>query len=114
MAKGFIISLTFAALSSTSCASAEPVTSVQAACAAATAQVTAQRHLPISHVAVCDDLPEADSPEGYYLLALRAHCFDEICGSTNMGWFAVQKATGSVFEWDLAESKAGPAVSDGS
>jgi len=24
-----------------------------------------------------------------------------------MGWFAVQKATGRVFEWDVAEQKLG-------
>lgn len=33
-------------------------------------------------------------------MALRADCSEELCGSTNMGWFAVQKATGDVFEVD--------------
>jgi hypothetical protein len=27
-----------------------------------------------------------------------------------MGWFAVQKATGRVFEWDVAELRLGPPV----
>ena len=84
----------------------------RAACAVATARVTTQRGLPASHVAFCEHIPAADSPDGYYLMALRAHCSEELCGSTNMGWFVVQKATGDVFEWDVAESKLGPPVAD--
>ena len=46
----------------------------------------------------------------YYVLALhsRRDC-DGIC-STNMGWFAVEKATGRVFNWDVAEWKLGPPI----
>lgn len=102
------------ALSPPSCAKTQTVPSAQAACAVATARVTAQGHLPASHVALCDDIREADIPDGYYLMALRAHCSEELCGSTNMGWFAVQKATGDVFEWDVAGAKLGRPVAVGS
>jgi hypothetical protein len=27
-----------------------------------------------------------------------------------MGWFAVEKETGRVFEWDMAEEKLGPSI----
>ena len=88
------------ALPQASCATTQSVGSAEAACAVATARVTAQNGLPTSHVAFCDDIAEADSPAGYYGMALRAHCFEELCGSTNMGWFAVRRATGDVFEVD--------------
>jgi hypothetical protein len=44
------------------------------------------------------------------VLALHSnrHC-DGIC-STNMGWFAVDKRTGRVFDWDVAEMKLGQPV----
>lgn len=100
------------ALPSASCTTTQPVSNAEAACVVATARVTAQRGLPTGHVAFCDDIPEADSPAGYYVMALRGHCSEELCGSTNMGWFAVQKATGGVFEWDVAEWTLGRAVAD--
>lgn len=98
------------ALSLSSCAKKQPVTSPQAACVVATARVTAVRDLPISHVALCDEIPEAASPDGYYIMALRARCSEDLCGSTLMGWFAVQKATGDVFEVDPDEWKIGSRV----
>ena len=113
MVKGLTILLAFIALSSTTCVKPQPVMTAQAACAAATAKVTARRSLPISHVAVCDDIAEADGPEGFYVMALLAHCSEAVCGSTNMGWFAVEKATGDVFDWDVAEWKLGPLVAEG-
>ena len=110
MARGLSILLAVIVLSATSCTSKPPVKSAPAACAIATDQVTAQRHLPTSHVSFCDHIPEADGPDGYYLMALRAHCSEELCGSTNMGWFVVRKATGDVFEWDVAEDQLGQPV----
>ncbi len=88
-----------------------PVRDAESACATAKLRVTGQRGLPISHVAYCDQIPEADAPSGYYVQALRAHCSDEPCGSTNMGWFAVRKATGDVFEWNVADWKLGQPIS---
>lgn len=101
------------ALPSASCTTTQSVSSAEAACVVATARVSAQRGLQASHVAFCDDIPEADSPAGYYVTALRAHCLEELCGSTNMGWFAVQKATGDVFEVDdVTDWKLGRRVPD--
>lgn len=101
------------ALPSASCATPQSVGSAEAACVVATTRVTAQNGLSASHVAFCDDIPEADSPAGYYVMALRAHCSEELCGSTNMGWFAVQKATGDVFEVDdVTDWKLGRRVPD--
>ena len=76
----------------------------------ATAQVTAARGLPLGHVASCDPVRAEDSPAGYHVLGLRAVCNQDLCGSTLMGWFAVEKATGAVFEWDVAESRLGAGV----
>jgi hypothetical protein len=77
----------------------------------ATAMVTGQRGLPISHVAYCDQIDEADGRPDYYIMALRAHCFEDLCGSTLMGWFAVEKVTGNVFEVDdVAEWTLGQRV----
>lgn len=101
------------ALPQASCATMQPVSSAEAACALATARVTAQNGLPASHVVFCDEIAEADSPSGYYVMALRARCAEELCGSTNMGWFAVQKTTGDVFEVeDVADWTLGRRVAD--
>lgn len=81
-------------------AASAPVNDAASACAAATARVTAARGLPFSHVAVCDPSSEVPELPDYYVLALRAYCREDLCGSTNMGWFAVQKTTGDVFEID--------------
>ena len=101
------------ALVPSGCAKPEAVASAEAACDVATARVTAQRGLPISHVAVCEGISEGAGPPGYYVMALRAHCREEMCGSTLMGWFAVKKAPGEVFDWDVAEWKVGQAVAGG-
>ena len=85
----------------------------KAACRTVKVRVSASGHFPISVIAFCDILAEPDSPKGYYVLALhsrRDDCGGDICGSTHMGWFAVQKATGRVFEWDGVEEKVGRLV----
>ena len=87
---------------------AAPVATANAACDQTKAFVLARGDFPVSAIAFCDTVSPDSSPKGYYVLALhsRRDC-DGIC-STNMGWFAVQKATGRVFEWDVAEQKLGP------
>jgi hypothetical protein len=69
--------------------------------------MSAHWHISPSTIAFCD---HADSPPGYYVLALHSnrHC-EGIC-STNMGWFAVQKASGRIFEWDVGEQKLGSPI----
>ena len=86
------------------------VATAEAACTAATARVTAERDVPTAHVAMCDPLADAEGPDGYHVLGLRAVCNQDLCGSTLMGWFAVEKATGAVFEWNVAESRVGAGV----
>lgn len=95
---------------STGCAKPQPIASAEAACDIATQKVTELRGLPTSHVAHCEKLGEAN---GYYPLALYAHCKEAVCGSTSMGWFAVSKTTGEVFEWDVTEERAGVTVTNG-
>lgn len=111
MIRGLVLLVTGSSLMA-GCAGTQPdaVASAEAACTVTTAQVTAQRDLPTGHVATCDPISEADSPDDHYVLALGADCREELCGSTLMGWFAVKKATGAVFEWDMAEGQIGVEV----
>ncbi|MBX3477189.1 MAG: hypothetical protein KF910_06260 [Brevundimonas sp.] len=102
-------------LSAPGCAKSRPVATAQAACALVTARVTAQRGLPARHVIFCDEIAEADSPAGYYVMALRARCAEDVCGSTLMGWFAIDKMNGDVFEVeDVADWGLGRRVASGS
>ncbi|WP_420469889.1 hypothetical protein [Brevundimonas sp. FT23042] len=103
------IGLALLALFSTGCARPQPVTSAEAACAVATEKVTSLRGLPTSHVAQCDHISDDNADADHYVMALRAYCTTEaVCGSTLMGWFAVRKTTGEVFEWDVGDWKVGP------
>ena len=106
----FTLPIAIAALTLPGCAKPQPVANVEAACAVATDRVTAEKGLPVSHVAFCDNIPEKSGRPGYYIMALRAHCREELCGSTLMGWFAVQKATGEVFEVDVTDWSLGRPV----
>lgn len=92
-------------------ADATPIRNAEAACTAVKAHVTERDHVPLPTIAFCDVTPAANSPAGYYVIALhgRARC-DGIC-SYNMGWFAVEKATGRLFEWDVAEMRLGSPLS---
>ncbi len=113
MIRGLILTVAVVASPSLAgCAGSPPaaVTSAGAACTVATARVTAARGLPLGHVASCDPVRAEDSPAGYHVLGLRAVCNQDLCGSTLMGWFAVETATGAVFEWDVAESRIGAGV----
>jgi hypothetical protein len=93
-------------------ATAAPVKAEGEACAAVKARVSARGHFQIFEGTFCDVIPAAHGPNGYYILALhgppRPDC-GAIC-STSMGWFAVQKATGRVFEWNVAEWNLGRAI----
>jgi hypothetical protein len=86
------------------------VKTAKAACDLVKARVSAARHFATSEIAFCDVIPAASTPKAFYVLALHSkrNC-DGIC-SRNMGWFAVQKTTGHVFEWDMAEEKLGRPV----
>src|SRR4051794_8896712 len=97
------------ALASAVPAKVRPV-SAKTACTVVKARAAARDHFPGSRITFCDIIAAGDSPRGYYVLALhsRRHC-EGIC-STNMGWFAVQRSSGRVFDWDVAEDELGPEV----
>lgn len=86
----------------------------KAACAQAKVRVAWQRHVNVSVFAYCDLIVPKERPRGFYVLALhvkRYDCGDKICGSTLAGWFAVERSTGKVFEWDVAEWKLSQSLS---
>jgi len=100
--------MTFAGVLWATSAQAAPVMTNEAACAVATARVAEHLHRTRSSISSCETLRATDSPRGFYVLALRGWCREPICGSTLIGWFAVQKRTGRVFEWDVPEDRLGP------
>ena len=86
----------------------------KAACASLKRVMASKGHFPISRIAFCDTVAPEHGLKGYYVIGLhgkRDDCGpDGICGSTLMGWFAVEKSTGRVFEFDLEEWKPGAFV----
>ena len=91
-------------------AAAAPVTTDEAACDLTKTRVAERDHFPVSVVAFCDVAVSDRESKDYYVLALHsARKCEGIC-STHMGWYAVEKATGQVFEWDMVEDKLGQPV----
>ena len=88
----------------------DAVASADAACITVKARLAARENLPDLIIGYCDVIPDADSPEGYFVLALHSRRGCESPCSTNMGWFAVRKSTGDVFGWDVATWTVGPPV----
>jgi hypothetical protein len=86
------------------------VATEEAACNSVKARVATVEHFDVSVIAFCDFIVKEEQPAGFYVLALhsRRDC-DGIC-STNMGWFAIEKATGRVFEWDVADCQLGRVI----
>jgi len=102
------------ALSSAAMEHLEPVRNPQAAFDRVKVQVAARYKVEVRKIAFCDMLSRNGSPKGYYVMALhgrRPDC-DGIC-STNMGWFAIRKSTGRVFEWDVSDMKIGQPLDAG-
>jgi hypothetical protein len=89
-------------------ANAAPVKSAQAACSLIKVHYHRRYGFPLRRMAFCDIISRASSPAGLYVMALHSNrrC-DGIC-SSNLGWFAVRKASEQVFEWDVGEQKLGP------
>ncbi len=84
-------------------AEAETITTEKAACDTTTARFTARDHFPIAKVASCDFIVPEAQPDGFYVLALHGRRSEDICGSTLLGWFAIEKSRGRVFEFDLED-----------
>ncbi|WP_143007368.1 hypothetical protein [Brevundimonas sp. 374] len=99
-----------AAMSSGGCFSTREGVSETQACELAKRRTTDSHRFPAASAAFCDHVAAEFNPAGYYVLSLHSDrdC-DGIC-STNLGWFAVQRSTGEVFDWDMAESKLGSPV----
>jgi hypothetical protein len=95
--------LAVGALPWTSPSDRHPVNRAEDACTVASARVIERDQLPQTAIAFCDHVPTADSPPGYFIMALHSDRDCEGVCSSNMGWFAVQKSTGDVFEWNVAE-----------
>jgi hypothetical protein len=89
---------------------AAPVRTGPAACAVATARVAAHLQRAQSSIPSCDPIRAVDSPRGFYVLALRGRCREPICGSTLIGWYAVEKGSGRVFGWHVGAWKLGPPI----
>jgi hypothetical protein len=109
--KRMMVLASLAAMSSGGCSPAREVVSEGQACELAKARATGSNRFPAASAAFCDHVAVEFNPAGYYVLSLHSDrdC-DGIC-STNLGWFAVQRSTGEVFDWDIAESKLGPPIS---
>lgn len=98
-------------LPSATIAGSSSVRTRHAACERIKAEVAARAQFDVRNITFCDIIGRADSPRGYYVLALhstRPDC-EGIC-STSMGWFAIHKTSGRVFEWDVAESILGAPI----
>src|SRR5690349_2872225 len=100
-----------AALSLAPLAHASLVRTGRAACAMAKVRVAASLRRRLSRIPYCEALRATDSPRGFYLVRLSGRCREEICGSTLIGWYAVQKRTGRVFAWDVGEWWVGAPIS---
>ena len=81
---------------------------LQAACAALKIRVASVDGLPETGPPglgwLCD--PSTFQVEGYYVIALRSG--RPAPYSNLMGWYAVERRTHAVYEWDVAEMKMGP------
>ena len=91
-------------------ADGRPVNSDKAACAIAKARVAARDQFPVSRVAFCEVIPVAESPREYYVLALHSGRSCEYICSTNLGWFAVERSSARVFDWDVGDWAVGSEV----
>lgn len=91
----------------TGCAATGRVSTEQVACDLTKARWTTVHRASAARVAFCDNVVRDANPPGYYVLALHSdrQC-DGIC-STNLGWYAVRKSDGEVFEWDVGEWRLG-------
>src|ERR1051325_9366107 len=81
-----------------------------AACERVKTVVAARGHFDVRKIAFCDIISKSKSPRGYYVLALHSDRQCEGICSSNMGWYAVQAASGGAFEWDVSEMTVGPPI----
>jgi hypothetical protein len=88
----------------------DPVVSSEGACSLASVVVSNRLGIARSRIAGCDVIPADQTPNEFYVLAVHSDRRCEDMCSTNLGWFAVHKESGRVFDWDVAEWKLGAPV----
>ncbi len=85
----------------------EGVVSPEGACRLVTAMVRERHEVPENVSISCDHLTARPPDDDLYVFALRSdRTCDYIC-SNLMGWFAVRRATGQIYEWDIGEWQVG-------
>ena len=82
--------------------------SEETACTVVKGRVAARGDFSVSRVAFCDF--SMDPPAGFYVLALHSTRRCEGICSTNLGWFAIERSSGRVFEWNVWEWELGAEV----
>ena len=88
-----------------------PVVSDEDACERAKEAVVDAHLYEMSQIASCE---MSDKPTGqeFYVMRLNGHCREDVCGSILLGWYGVERETGRVFDWDIAENRPGGDVSE--
>jgi hypothetical protein len=88
-------------------ADARSMAGEEMACTVVKALFAASHDVPVSRIAFCGHLTPDANPPGFYVLALQSTRKCEEPCSRLLGWFALQRATGRVFEWNVAEWELG-------
>ena len=65
----------------------------------------------MSQIAGCEVSDRANAQD-FYVLRLNGLCREDVCGSVLLGWYGVERETGEVFDWDIAENRPGGDVSE--
>jgi hypothetical protein len=98
------------ALASLALANAAPVRSASEACTLAKASFAARDHFPMARIGFCDVIPATEGPRGFYVLTLHSTRRCEGICSRWLGSFAVERSSGRVFLWNVAEWELGVEV----
>ncbi len=91
---------------------AQPVTAASDddACQRTIAALVASKRFAAEELVDCEGGASDERP-GYYVLRVNGVCRDpQGCGSVLMGWYAVEAATGAVYDWDVNEWQLGQRI----
>ena len=81
------------------------------ACNAVQTTLAAAKRYSEAEMAGCDGIVDNQNPDGFRVLRVNGYCEQDVCGSVLLGWYALQLATGRVFEIsDLSELAIGSEV----
>jgi hypothetical protein len=104
-----LILLAFNAASCGRPVNAASVSSDDEMCELAKDAVSAEGLYDKTIMAGCDG-GVSEEMSDYYILRLNSHCQEDVCGSVLLGWYAVEKDTGRVFVWNVADWSLGDEV----